>query len=482
MNEKGGSSTMTKGKLLSLLAGPLLFILIALIPFGTMEFGVRTALATVLWMAIWWVGMPVNPAITAFLPVAVNALFSLTDMSGIISSYSAELVFLLAGANTITIAWEKTGVDKRVASKVLSLVGTSVKQQIVVWFLAATVLSAFLPNTVVAAILCSIAMSMLKFVNEGDVKHSQVAPLVLLAIVWGANNGGLMTPLGGAMNLVTVSYIEGLTGTEFMYMDWVIQLAPFSILVTVVTLVVLLLTKCEQKTLEGSKEYFRDMYKAMPPISRAEVLSLLAFLVATVLTFARELYADFLPELKPGYIFLIFGLLMFFVKDEKKEAVITWDYVEKNLMWGLFFLFAGGTALGTLVNGSGAAQVFADLIAGMNMNSEFVLILIIVAVNVVLSDIINNTACAAVTIPIVIGIAEGLNLPVIPYVWIATVSYNISYTLPTSIRSIPIGYGLEPKYMFRKGVVNSILVIVSVSVMGWLCIKYWPTFGVLSGM
>ena len=53
MNEKGGSSTMTKGKLLSLLAGPLLFILIALIPFGTMEFGVRTALATVLWMAIW---------------------------------------------------------------------------------------------------------------------------------------------------------------------------------------------------------------------------------------------------------------------------------------------------------------------------------------------------------------------------------------------------------------------------------------------
>ena len=151
MNEKGGSSTMTKRKLLSLLAGPLLFILIALIPFGTMEFGVRTALATVLWMAIWWVGMPVNPAITAFLPVAVNALFSLTDMSGIISSYSAELVFLLAGANTITIAWEKTGVDKRVASKVLSLVGTSVKQQIVVWFLAATVLSAFLPNTVISS-------------------------------------------------------------------------------------------------------------------------------------------------------------------------------------------------------------------------------------------------------------------------------------------------------------------------------------------
>ena len=259
-----------------------------LIPIG-LDLKVRAALGTVLWMGFWWVGLPVDPAITAFLPVVVNAMFSLTGMDEIISSYAAELVFLLAGANLITIAWERTGVDKRVASMMLSLVGTSVKQQIAVWFLAATLLSAFLPNTVVAAILCSIAMSMLKFVNEGDLKKSRVAPLVLLAIVWGANNGGLMTPLGGAMNLVTVAYIEELTGTEFIYTDWVIQLLPMSIAITVVTLLVLLLTKCEQRTLEGSREYFREMHQAMPPIRREEVLSLAAFIAAAVLTFAREL-------------------------------------------------------------------------------------------------------------------------------------------------------------------------------------------------
>lgn len=450
-----------------------------LIPIG-LDLKVRAALGTVLWMGFWWVGLPVDPAITAFLPVVVNAMFSLTGMDEIISSYAAELVFLLAGANLITIAWERTGVDKRVASMMLSLVGTSVKQQIAVWFLAATLLSAFLPNTVVAAILCSIAMSMLKFVNEGDLKKSRVAPLVLLAIVWGANNGGLMTPLGGAMNLVTVAYIEELTGTEFIYTDWVIQLLPMSIAITVVTLLVLLLTKCEQRTLEGSREYFREMHQAMPPIRREEVLSLAAFIAAAVLTFARELYKQWLPDLKPGYIFLFFGMLMFFLKDGKKKNVVTWEYAEKNLMWGLFFLFAGGTALGALVNGSGAAEVFAELISRIQLDSELVLIFIIVTANVILSDVINNTACAAVTIPIVIGIAQGLDLPVIPYLWIATASYNISYTLPTSIRAIPIGHGLEPKYMFKKGLVNSALVIIAVTLVGWLCIRFWPGFGVLT--
>ena len=321
---------------------------------------------------------------------------------------------------------------------------------------------------------------MLKFVNEGDLKKSRVAPLVLLAIVWGANNGGLMTPLGGAMNLVTVAYIEELTGAEFIYTDWVIQLLPMSIAITVVTLLVLLLTKCEQRTLEGSREYFREMHQAMPPIRREEVLSLAAFIAAAVLTFARELYKQWLPDLKPGYIFLFFGMLMFFLKDGKKKNVVTWEYAEKNLMWGLFFLFAGGTALGALVNGSGAAEVFAELISRMQLDSELVLIFIIVTANVILSDVINNTACAAVTIPIVIGIAQGLDLPVIPYLWIATASYNISYTLPTSIRAIPIGHGLEPKYMFKKGLVNSALVIIAVTLVGWLCIRFWPGFGVLT--
>ena len=195
---------MQSKKRLALLLGPILFFAITFIPLGGIEQDARVAIGTVAWMAVWWVSMPINPAITAFLPVAINAVFSVTDMNSIISSYAAELVFLLAGSNIMAIAWEVTGVDKRIAALVLSLVGTSVKQQITVWFLAATLLSSVLPNTVVAAILCSIAMSMLKFAGQGDLKKSKVAPLILLAIVWGANNGGMLTPLGGSMNLITV--------------------------------------------------------------------------------------------------------------------------------------------------------------------------------------------------------------------------------------------------------------------------------------
>ena len=431
-------------------------------------------------MGVWWVALPVPAAITAFLPVAINAVFSLTDMQSVISCYSAELVFLLAGSDIISMAWETTGVDQRIAARLLALVGTSVKQQILIWFIMATLLSSVLPNTVVAAVMCSIAMSMLKAVGESDVRNSKSASLILLAIVYGANNGGMLTPLGGAMNLVTVSYIENLTGTEFLYSDWVVRMLPFTVLATAVTALFLVGGDCGKKNFGCSREHFRELCRSFPKLDRAGKASMVTFIAATVLAFTRGLYQKLLPDLKPGYIFLIGGLLMFFLKDEHGKAVVTWEKTEKNLMWGLFFLFSGGMALGALINGSGAADILAKIVSEINFRSEFSLIIAIVALNVILSDIVNNTACAAITIPIVISIAQGLDLPVIPYLWIATASYNLSFTLPTSIRSIPVGYGLDTKFMFRKGIAITACMIVLTALLGWYFVQYWPTFAVLS--
>lgn len=61
-------------------------------------------------------------------------------------------------------------------------------------------------------------------------------------------------------------------------------------------------------------------------------------------------------------------------------------------------------------------------------------------------------------------------------------SYNLSYTLPTSIRSIPIGYGLSPRYMFVRGIVLTAVMVLAVSVIGWALITFWPGFSVLTNV
>lgn len=470
-----------KKKVLMILGGPALFALCCVcLPTSIFaEFSARAAVGTVAWMAFWWITGVVDFAVTAFLPIAVNAIFQMADMSTVIANYASETILLLLGASILTVSWEETGLDNRVAAKFLSLVGSNLRQQIVFWFILCTILSAILPNAVVCAAITPIAVSMLRYVGEKDIAKSRVGSLLLLTIAYATGVGGLASPLGGAMNLVTVDYLEQVTGQEYMYISWVIRFLPI-MLVLVVSNILMLLIGCKKgEELGGSKEYFIEQYKAMPKMTSAELWSLILFLTATVLAFTRQLYQEWLPGLKPAYVFIICAMFSFAITHSDGSRLMKWKTVQKKVGWELLFVFAGGLALGTLVNSSGAAKAIGEYVASTNLDGGFVTVLVIVALTVILSDITSNTATAAVAMPIVIGIIQGIGENPIPYIYIASIGVNLSYMLPTSIRAIPVGYGLEPKYMLKKGAPITIVVILLMSVLGYALLKFWPAFSTI---
>ena len=468
-----------KRNLIFLLLGPVLFFLCYMILpdslFTSQE--AKGAVGTVAWMALWWVTGPVDYAVTAFLPIAVNALFSFVDMSEVIANYASETILLLLGASIINVSWELTGLDRRIAAKCLSMVGGKLSTQINFWFLLSAALSSILPNAVVCATITPIAVSMLKFIGEKDISESKNGSLILLTIAYAAGVGGLATPLGGAMNLVTVDYIEQLTGEEFMYTSWVIRFLPFMLVLVLSNIAFLLIRHCKKgERLAGSKEYFEKIYKEMKPMTREEKISLFLFIFATVMAFSRELYADILPGLKPAYVFIICAIISFMVKKQDGERLMKWKNVQGKIIWDLIYIFAGGMALGTLINKSGAAQDIGAAVSAANLGEGFLLVFIIVAFTLLLSDVTSNTATAAVAIPIVISIVSGMGKNPIPYVYIASIGVNLSYMLPTSIRAIPVGYGLKPKFMFKEGVYITVIVIAAMSVLAYLLLNYWPSF------
>ncbi|PWM36080.1 MAG: Di-and tricarboxylate transporter [Clostridiales bacterium] len=454
---------------LHIIVGPTLLLLcIYLLPASAFEsFEARAAIGTVAWMAYWWITGPVDYAVTALLPIAVNALLSITDMSGVISNYASETILLLLGASVLTVSWEITGLDKRIAAVFLGLIGTSLTSHIIFWFLLSTVLSAVLPNAVVCATITPIAVSMLKYVGISEISGNRTGSLILMTIAWGAGVGGLASPLGGAMNLVVVDYIQELTGTEYMYSDWVIKFLPIMLLLIVSNIIFLLCVKPKKVQLSGSRDYFRQMRADMGKMSRNEIICLSLFLIATVLSFSRSLYSSVLPGLKPAYVFIICAILSFLVRNKEGERIMKWNYVQTKIVWSLIYVFAGGLAAGTLLTDSGADLCIGELVSGMGLTGGFVTVLVIVAVTILLSDVTSNTATAAVAIPIVISIINVIGLNPIPYVFIATIGVNLSYMLPTSIRAIPVGYGMSPSFMFKKGVVLTVILIALLSVSAW---------------
>ncbi len=462
-----------------LLLGPLAFAAVIALLKDYFGFKEAAALGTVFWMGIWWILRPVHIAVTAFLPIVVNALLNLVPMQNVIAQYFSEIIVLLLGADIMCLSWTSTGLDKRLSLRVLCVLGSSVKQQIAVWFAVSTLLSVLLPNTVVVALLVPIAVSMLHFVGEGSIRSSKIAVPVLLAIAWGAGIGGVGSPIGGAANLVTINYLEKLSGREFMYVDWFLRFLPFLGVLVFINLFFLLKLPLPVQHLPGSREYFQGMYKKLGAMGRAETISLVLFIAAMLMAFIRPLYADILPALKSAYVFIILSILCFLLKGDDGKPLLTWEDAEKHILWGVLILIAGGMALGELVTKTGAALKLGETIRLLPLGGGLETVGIFTLFSVVMTEISSNSAAAAISLPMVQQIAQAMGLDPVPYMLIVTVGVNSAYVLPVTIRAIPVSYGLDPLELFKNGLIVSCTSMVAIAVFGYFFMRLWPGYGII---
>ena len=467
-------------KVIHTIAGPIVFLLMLAVPIESMPYEIRCSIGLVFWMAWWWITRPVHLAVTGFLPLVVVALFNFAPLGRILPAYAAELVILLLSANVLTTVWSRWGLDRRIALASLIGVGTSTTRQILAWFGIAMVMSAFLPNTIVAATMIPIVVAMLHFIGIKDLWESNFGTALVIAVAWGTSAGGATTPLGGAPNLLTVGFIqEMVTGQEFLFITWVIRFLPLSLAVMIVTFIfVRVAFKPEMAEVEGTREYFVGEFKALGPMSVQEKWGFFLFFMAALMAFSRPLYVGILPAFSPAYAFLTFGVLCFVIRP-RGENLMTWEYAQGKMMWGLFYLFAGGTALGRVLTETGTASYIADVLVPYAAGGGFVAVVVFSALTMLMTQITSNTAAVAVTVPITISTFQSLDLNPLPFVYIVTTIGNCGFMLPTSAGgpAVAAGYGINLKTMLVKGFWACVLVFVVVVTLGYLLSVYWPAFG-----
>lgn len=466
-------------RLTCILVGPALLLLSVLTLSSTLTTPGAQAVGVSLWMIFWWISRPVDITVTALIPAIANAFLNIVPMSEVISQYSCESIILIVGSGLITLPWAAIGLDRRIALKVLSLVGPSMRSQITVWLLASTLLTTCLPNVAVCAMFTPIAVSMLKAAGYDNISDCAAAVPILLAIGWGVSLGGAGTPLGGAMNLTAISFLEEYTGKEFMYVDWVIRIAPYFIIAILVLLGCMLLLPVKVKSLEGTKEYFKSSYAELGPMKPIEKVCAALFLIAMLCAFTRPLYAALLPGMVPAYAFLTIGFLCFFITLRDKGPLLTWETAQKGTMWGMMILFASGLAMGKLLNGSGASGCLAELVSGLNLDGGFLTVVALVVFTRVIAEMTNGTTAAAVVCPIVFGVTEKLGLNPVPYWFITTMAFNAEFLLPISVRAIPVSYGLDADKMLKWGIPVVLVHMTLVIACGYAAMQLWPTFSSL---
>jgi sodium-dependent dicarboxylate transporter 2/3/5 len=152
---------------------------------------------------------------------------------------------------------------------------------------------------------------------------------------------------------------------------------------------------------------------------------------------------------------------------------IAWPDIERRTQWGVLLLFGGGLALSQVMEVSGASRFLASaLTEALQGAPTLLLLLAVVAFVVFLTELVSNTASAALLVPIFIGVAASLGLPPLLFAAAIAVSASCAFMLPVATPPNAIVFATDQvsqATMMRCGfVLNLVCILVITSLATWV--------------
>jgi sodium-dependent dicarboxylate transporter 2/3/5 len=368
----------------------------------------------------------------------------------LMSAFADPVVMLFMGGFVLAIAAEKFGLDVTMARALLSLFGTKPRMVLLGFLIVIAIFSMFMSNTATAAMMLAFLVPVLGKLPADDKGKIGLA----LSIPVAANIGGIGTPIGTPPNATAVKFLSE-AGYDVSFGQWAIRMIPYVLIMIVVAWVILQLLfpfKSKEIKLEIPENKRKKDWKT--------VVVWCTF-IGTILLWATEQWT----KINSNVVALIpLGVLTatgIFTKDDIKE-----------INWTVLWLVAGGFALGTCLQGTGLAKV---LIGAIPFDTMSVVLVMVIAglVCYFLSNFISNSATAALLIPILIVVAEGMNLgasgsrAMISYIAVCA-SIAMLFPISTPPNAIASSTGMvETKDMTKVGII--------VGAVGFVLGYFWLT-------
>jgi solute carrier family 13 (sodium-dependent dicarboxylate transporter), member 2/3/5 len=467
------------------LSAPVLALGVALLPLGLPDDAHRLAAIFVM-VIVLWVTEAIPIAITALLVAPMMVAAGITDAKTAFAPYADPLLFLFVGGFMIAKAMTRHGLDRRIAFGLVSLPFIAGMPSRVrgAFMLAAVLLSMWISNTATAAILVPMFIGLFdreEIPGEEKPGSATSASGGLLAIAYAASIGGLGTPVGSPPNLIAMRFLEG-AGHRLSFLDWMKIGLPTALVLTF--LVFLYLQRRSPPVVAGVGVAAREA----GPWSRGELVTAAAFGVAVVgwmtpgimealeMPDARAL-AAVLPE---GAVAMFAASILYMVPDRgARERVLPWREGVK-IDWGIIMLFGGGISLGKQLFDTGLAEAMSrGFVALTGVDDLWTLTAIVTVFTIFFTETCSNTATSNMLSPLVIAVANELQISPVPPVLAVGLAASCAFMLPIATGPNAVVYGsgrVTQTEMIKAGfwlnVVAAILILILLRLLcplyGWV--------------
>ncbi|MBC8346871.1 MAG: DASS family sodium-coupled anion symporter [Candidatus Marinimicrobia bacterium] len=385
-------ATQKKWFLITMLVGTILILLPT--PSGLTIEGYRIIIIviTALMMII---TEPIPLPGIAFYIIVMEVVLGIGSPEQISKSFMNDAVFFIMGSLMLAVTIVQQGWDKRIALGIIRLTGNKTKNIIFGFTAISAILSSFIGEHTVAALMLPIVMTLIKYTSEDRNKVQGLSAVLLFAVAYGALIGSIGTPSGGGRNVIIMSYLREY-GISISYLGWMAMAYPLVlIMIPIVSRILMTSFTPEYVHLDtGVRKLVVQVAKAPNLSGRDTVAAFIFLLVFLGWVFLSE-------TLGLGTIALS-GVLLYLI-----AGFVNWEDISRNTHWGVIILFGATISLGANIKSSGAALWLAnqviDIFGSIMEMFPFATDAIIVILTTTLANVLSSSATVAVLGPITLN-------------------------------------------------------------------------------
>jgi sodium-dependent dicarboxylate transporter 2/3/5 len=381
------------------------------------------------------------------------------DVQAFVNTWSNSVIWLLLGGFFLAEGMRKTGLDFDIFKAVMSRFSNKPKVLLLALMLGTAFASMVMSNTATTAMMLAAITPVIYQVGE----KSKYSKSMLLGIPAAASIGGMGTIIGSPPNAIAVDTINRIEGLPFKigFFEWMIFGMPVAILLTIFFWFILSRKYANGKVvidinqLKEEHQTADDYRIAEERKTRKNIV--LAVMALTILLWLTDGLHPIPMAAVSGIPIIIFTMVSIISSEDVRQ-----------LPWDTLMLVAGGLSLGLAIQETGLADYFIEQLKNVNF-SGVIMLMLFALVTVFASNIMSNTAAAAILIPAA-GLWGGLNAALFPTVIGLCASCALFLPVSTPPNAIAYSTGMVEQSEFRLGGVvigisGPILIILWMTVM-----------------
>ena len=339
------------------------------------------------------------PAIAIYILLA-QIYGGIDSADGIAKAFMNDAVFFIMGSLMLAVVIIRQGWDSRIALGILRVTGNKTSNIVFGFLSISAILSSFIGEHTVAAIMLPIGMTLIRFTSSDFEKVKNLAAAILFSITYGCLIGSAGTPSGGGRNVIMINYFNQ-SGLSLSYFEWMIKIYPFVIIqIPIVAWIIINTFKPEYKILDSSiRKLVIKVAKSRSMTGRNTVTVIIFILVFLGWIFFSERFGLGTIALTGVFLYILGGF-------------VRWNDLSRHTHWGVIILFGATISLGTSIRSTGAALWLADqvimLFGSMMDTFPFFSDLIVIMITAAMTNILSSSATVAVLGPITMNLVPDM--------------------------------------------------------------------------